>query len=70
MSTEEQNLGVVLHAQNDVRVQPLAMPRAGPGEVMVRMDSVGICGSDVSYVYKGRIGHFVVRAPMVLGHEW
>ena len=68
MSTEE-NLGVVLHAKNDVRVQPLPMPTAGPGEVVVRMDSVGICGSDVSYVYKGEIGHFVVRAPMVLGHE-
>ncbi|KAF0314601.1 Sorbitol dehydrogenase [Amphibalanus amphitrite] len=65
----EENLGVVLHAKNDVRVEPLPMPAPGPGEVVVRMDSVGICGSDVSYVYKGQIGHFVVRAPMVLGHE-
>lgn len=33
------------------------------------MDSVGICGSDVSYYTKGYIGDFVVKAPMVLGHE-
>lgn len=33
------------------------------------MHSVGICGSDVHYWQHGRIGDFVVREPMVLGHE-
>uniref|UniRef100_A0A1I8F1Z9 Sorbitol dehydrogenase n=1 Tax=Macrostomum lignano TaxID=282301 RepID=A0A1I8F1Z9_9PLAT len=33
------------------------------------MDSVGICGSDVHYWTHGAIGDFVVRQPMVLGHE-
>ena len=33
------------------------------------MHSVGICGSDVHYWKHGRIGDFVVNAPMVLGHE-
>ena len=33
------------------------------------MNSVGICGSDVHYLVNGRIGDFVVNAPMVLGHE-
>lgn len=33
------------------------------------MDNVGICGSDVHYWVNGRIGDFVVKAPMVLGHE-
>ena len=33
------------------------------------MDSVGICGSDVHYWTHGAIGDFVVKAPMVLGHE-
>jgi L-iditol 2-dehydrogenase len=37
--------------------------------VLLRMQSVGICGSDVHYWTNGRIGDFVVRAPMVLGHE-
>ena len=33
------------------------------------MHSVGICGSDVHYLVKGNIGDFVVKEPMVLGHE-
>lgn len=33
------------------------------------MHSVGICGSDVSYWKKGCIGDFIVKAPMILGHE-
>lgn len=38
-------------------------------EVLLRMHSVGICGSDVHYWQHGRIGDFVVKDPMVLGHE-
>lgn len=33
------------------------------------MAKVGICGSDVHYWTHGRIGHFVVTGPMVIGHE-
>lgn len=33
------------------------------------MQHVGICGSDVHYWQHGAIGDFVVRAPMILGHE-
>lgn len=38
-------------------------------EVLLKMHSVGICGSDVHYWQHGRIGDFVVKSPMVLGHE-
>ncbi|XP_013910534.1 PREDICTED: sorbitol dehydrogenase [Thamnophis sirtalis] len=38
-------------------------------EVLLKMHSVGICGSDVHYWQHGRIGNFVVKSPMVLGHE-
>ena len=38
-------------------------------EVQLAVHSVGICGSDVHYLRRGRIGDFVVKAPMVLGHE-
>ena len=41
----------------------------GPTDVRVRVHTVGICGSDVHYYQHGRIGPFVVEAPMVLGHE-
>ena len=44
-------------------------PVAGPGEVLVKIEACGICGSDVHYWRHGRIGDFVVEAPMVLGHE-
>ena len=33
------------------------------------MNSVGICGSDLHYFQHGRIGDFVVKKPMVMGHE-
>ncbi len=33
------------------------------------MHAVGICGSDVHYLVNGRIGDFIVKAPMILGHE-
>ncbi|NXH22431.1 DHSO dehydrogenase, partial [Bucco capensis] len=45
------------------------VPEPGPNEVLLRMHSVGICGSDVHYWQHGRIGDFVVKEPMVLGHE-
>src|ERR1700744_6538819 len=41
----------------------------GPGDVKIKIDTVGVCGSDVHYYTHGRIGDFVVNAPMVLGHE-
>src|SRR6187431_3078737 len=41
----------------------------GPHDVRVAIKSVGVCGSDVHYYQHGAIGPFVVREPMVLGHE-
>ena len=38
-------------------------------EVLIRMQSVGICGSDVHYWMKGAIGDFILKAPMIIGHE-
>ena len=41
----------------------------GPHDVRIKLHTVGICGSDVHYYTHGRIGPFVVNAPMILGHE-
>ncbi len=41
----------------------------GPGEIQVRVKSVGICGSDLHYYAEGSIGDVVIRYPVVLGHE-
>ncbi|XP_035826645.1 sorbitol dehydrogenase isoform X2 [Aplysia californica] len=49
--------------------EDLPVPKPGPGQVQLSMQEVGICGSDVHYWTHGRIGDFIVKAPMVLGHE-
>ncbi|XP_059164914.1 sorbitol dehydrogenase-like [Physella acuta] len=63
------NLTAVLYAKDDMRLEDQPVPEPGPGEVLLEMQQVGICGSDVHYWTHGQIGHFVVKAPMVLGHE-
>ncbi len=41
----------------------------GARDVRIKLHTVGICGSDLHYYTHGRIGPFVVNAPMILGHE-
>jgi D-xylulose reductase len=41
----------------------------GPCDLRIKLHTVGICGSDVHYYTHGKIGPFVVSAPMILGHE-
>ncbi|HET9647620.1 MAG TPA: NAD(P)-dependent alcohol dehydrogenase [Microlunatus sp.] len=45
------------------------VPTPGPTQVLIEVAAVGICGSDVHYFDHGRIADFVVREPLVLGHE-
>src|SRR5437667_11074878 len=59
----------VLYAPRDLRSEQRPIPTPSQGEVLVRILSVGVCGSDVHYYEHGRTGDFVVRAPLVLGHE-
>jgi L-iditol 2-dehydrogenase len=59
----------VLHRPGVVVVEERPRPRPGPDQVLVRVTSVGVCGSDTHYYDHGRIGRFVVESPMVLGHE-
>jgi L-iditol 2-dehydrogenase len=51
----------------EVEARPVPVPAAD--EVLVEVLSVGVCGSDVHYYRHGRIGRFVVEAPLILGHE-
>jgi threonine dehydrogenase-like Zn-dependent dehydrogenase len=55
--------------QGNLVVKNMPLASLTPGSVMVEIKAVGICGSDVHYHQHGRIGDFVVREPMVLGHE-
>lgn len=45
-------------------------PKPTSGEAKVRVESVGICGSDIHYYLEGRIGDQVIVPPLVLGHEF
>ena len=59
----------VLRGTKDLVVEERPEPVPGPHEVLVRVSSVGVCGSDVHYYEHGRIGSYVVDEPLVLGHE-
>lgn len=60
---------VVVHAANDLRIDTLPDPVAGPGEVLIAMEWGGICGSDLAYYRHGSSGTAVLTQPLVLGHE-
>jgi L-idonate 5-dehydrogenase len=62
-------LAAVLHGAHDLRVEALPDLAQGPGEVLVRVAVGGICGSDLSYFHKFRVGDFPVLEPLTLGHE-
>lgn len=68
-AAKAENLALVVHGPGDLRLENYPIPEPGPNEVLLKMHSVGICGSDVHYWQHGRIGDFVVKKPMVLGHE-
>lgn len=55
--------------KGDIRLEDQSVPEPGPGQVQLSMQHVGICGSDVHYWKHGCIGDFIVKAPMILGHE-
>lgn len=74
MNDQEQGLHTMraarLHGIRDLRLEDLSQPRPGPDEVLLKVASVGICGSDVHYYVDGRIGDAVVADPIMMGHEF
>ncbi len=63
---------LLVHGPHDARVDDVPVPTPGPGELLVRVDRAGICGTDVelftgemAYYARGRTHH-----PVRLGHEW
>ena len=61
---------LVLEEKGKLALRDFDIPGTlGPKDVRIKTHTVGICGSDVHYYTHGKIGHFVVNAPMVLGHE-
>jgi L-iditol 2-dehydrogenase len=60
---------VYLEETKKIQVKDIQKSVPGAGEVLVKVDACGICGSDVHYWQHGRIGDFIVKEPMILGHE-
>lgn len=61
---------VVLESKGDIVLRDYPIEeRVGPKDVRIAISYVGICGSDVHYYEYGNIGDFVVKEPMILGHE-
>lgn len=69
MSVSETMPAFVLHGAKDLRLEEVPRPVPGPGEMLVRVRSAGICGSDLHYFQHGCCGNFVPTRPFVLGHE-
>jgi D-xylulose reductase len=61
---------LVLEEKGKLSLRDFPLNRTvGPEDVRVAIRTVGVCGSDVHYYTHGKIGPFVVKEPMVLGHE-
>ena len=61
---------LVLEEKGKLALREFEIPgELRPRDVRIKTHTVGICGSDVHYYTHGKIGHFVVNEPMVLGHE-
>ena len=61
---------LVLEKKGELSIRDVDVAQTvGPEDVRIRIHTVGVCGSDVHYYTHGKIGPFVVEAPMVMGHE-
>ena len=58
-----------VHGPKDMRLHEECVPTPGPGEALVRVTAVGVCGSDLHWLAEGGIGQDRVASPFVLGHE-
>jgi threonine dehydrogenase-like Zn-dependent dehydrogenase len=63
---------LVIHAALDARVDEVPVPEPGPGELLVRVDRAGICGTDIE-LFTGEMAYFrrgFTHYPLRPGHEW
>ncbi len=63
------NRAAVMTELGKIVIEEWPEPQPGPAEAVVRVEAVGVCGSDTAYYKVGRIGDWVVEGPIVLGHE-
>ena len=61
---------VRLHGPHDLRMHDEPEPEPGPSEALIRVQAVGICGSDLHWFGEAGIGDAKLSQPLVLGHEF
>lgn len=66
---ERKNRAAVLTHLKTIEFSDFPMPEVKPDEILLKLEAVGVCGSDVHFYNHGRIGDFVVEYPYILGHE-
>ncbi|KJQ52489.1 L-idonate 5-dehydrogenase [Microbacterium sp. SA39] len=60
---------LAIHGKEDIRWEDREVPVPGEGEVRLRVNYVGICGSDLHYYFHGANGEYTIREPLTPGHE-
>ncbi|MGP6086401.1 L-idonate 5-dehydrogenase [Antarctobacter jejuensis] len=60
---------IVAHGPLDLRIEDRDMPTPGPGQALIRIETGGVCGSDLHYYQHGGFGTVRLKEPMILGHE-
>ncbi|TVY32955.1 putative D-xylulose reductase A, partial [Lachnellula subtilissima] len=69
-ANSKKNPAFVLHSIKNVSIENRDIPKLRTEhDVRVHIEQTGICGSDVHYWQRGRIGDFILKSPIVLGHE-
>jgi L-iditol 2-dehydrogenase len=63
------NKAVYMTGLNKMEIREIAVPQIKDNEVLIKLEYVGICGSDVHYLEHGSIGDFIVNGDFILGHE-
>jgi L-idonate 5-dehydrogenase len=63
------SIACTLHGKLDLRLEEETAPALGPHDVLLGLGAGGICGSDLHYYKEGKVGAFVIREPLVPGHE-
>lgn len=63
------NRAVYMTGLKKMEIREIEIPVPKEKEVLVKLEYVGICGSDVHYLEHGKIGNFIVNGDFILGHE-
>lgn len=68
---EKMQKGAFMHGKDHMVIREIPIPKAGAGHVVVSLEYVGICGSDVHYYHSGKCGSYEVdlQEDFMLGHE-